>query len=164
MATKATKSMAAGVILIAVGAILLVTRIAPVQSAPAWLLGLGLAFGLLGVFQRTYAALVAGMVLLGVGAGMVLGDLGLAGLTLRAWRLIALGVGFVGIYLLALLLRLNRAWWPLVPGLVLVAVGLAPFLQRLVFVPPEVEALIRSWWPLLLVAVGLVVLARALRR
>ena len=164
MAAKRTSSMTAGVLLIAVGGVLLATRFIPVQTAPAWLLGLGLAFALIGIVQRAYGPLVAGMILLGLGAGMVLGDRDAFGLTIRAWRLIALGAGFALIAPIAALLQLKRHLWPLVVGLVLMAVGLAPFLRQLFFVPPWAEAAVRTWWPALLVGFGLVVVVRALRK
>jgi len=164
MAGRKTGGLAFGVILIAVGAILMATRLAPVQTAPAWLLGLGLALSLIGILQRRVAALVGGMVLLGVGAGMVLGDLQALGLGIRAWRLVALGLAFFGIYLLGALVGLPRRWWPLVPGVVLVGLGLAPSFRDLLFIPPEVEIAVRTWWPAVLVVAGGWLVVKALRR
>lgn len=164
MAGKKGSGLALGVVLIAVGSILMVTRLAPVQTAPAWLLGLGLALSLIAILQRRYAPLVGGMVLLGIGAGMVLGDLHALGLSIRAWRLIALGLGFVGVFALGALIGLGKRWWPLVPGVILIALGAAPFLRDLLFIPPEIEIAMRTWWPAVLVLGGLVVVVRALRR
>lgn len=164
MARAASKQITVGVVLIAVGGVLLATRLAPVQSAPAWLLGLGLAFSLIGIIQRAYGPLVAGMILLGLGAGIVLGDRDALGLSIRAWRLVALGAGFALIVPIATLLQLKRRLWPLVVGGILVVAGLAPFLRRFLFVPPWAEEAMRTWWPALLVVFGLVVIARALRK
>lgn len=156
--------LAFGVVLIAVGSILMVTRLAPVQTAPAWLLGLGLALALIGILQRRYAPMVAGMILLGVGAGMVLGDVRALGMSIRAWRLIALGLGFLGVFALGALIGLSRRWWPLVPGIVLIVLGVAPSLRDLLVIPPQLEILVRTWWPVALVVAGLVVVIRSLRR
>jgi hypothetical protein len=153
-----------GVILLTVGAVLLVTRFVPLQAAPLWLLGLGLAFALLGVFQRRYPALVAGMVLLGVGAGMVLGDVEPAGVAKGAWSMLALGGAFVLLYAVDRLLRLRGQWWPLVPGVILLAIGAARSAVIFRLVPPAVEIAVRTWWPLLLVAFGLGLVIAALRR
>ncbi|MEW6336625.1 MAG: hypothetical protein AB1625_04410 [Acidobacteriota bacterium] len=155
--------LTAGIVVLTIGLVLLVTRIAPVAAAPAWLIGLGLAGALVAIVQRSYGALVAGMILLGVGAGMALGDGGAFGWPHRAWRLVALGVGFAGIWAVAAILKLNRHLWPLAVGGVLVALGAAPFVRRLTFVPPGVEIALRTWWPVALVAGGLLLVLKALR-
>jgi hypothetical protein len=163
MAQSKSTQMTFGVILLALGFVLLVTRLAPVSAAPAWLLGLGLIFALLAIFRRSYGALVAGMILLGVGSGMVLGDYGVAGLHVRTWRFLALGMGFLGIWLIALILQLNRHWWPVVVGGALVVVAGAPVVRRIVFIPPAVELAVRTWWPAALVVAGILLVVRAVR-
>lgn len=163
MARARSRQFAVGVVLVAVGAILLVVRLTPLADAPAWLLGLGLAFGILGVVQRSYAGIVAGCVLLGLGAGMALGDRQGGGISRGSWLLLALGVGFVAIYLVDLLLRLGGRWWPLVPGAVLVALAMARGVRPF-HVPPAAEAFLRAWWPAGLVVVGLWLALQGLRR
>ena len=164
MARTRTSNLAAGVILVVVGGVLLVTRFALMATAPAWLLGLGVGLALIAIVSSSYRALVGGMVLLGLGAGMVLGDRGVAGLASGAWILLGLGAGFVGVWLLALVLGLNRHWWPLVPGTILLALGGARFLRRVAVIPPEVMVVVRTWWPAALVVTGVWVLVRALRK
>jgi hypothetical protein len=164
MAAKKAGPVTLGVLLIAIGAILLATRLAPIETAPAWLLGLGLAFALLAIFQRSYAALVAGMVLLGLGAGMVLGDVTAGGMPMRTWRLLGLGAGFLGIWVLGAVLQLKKHWWPLLAGGILVAVGAAPFLRQYTLIPPQVEILVRTWWPAALVIGGIAIVLASLRR
>lgn len=164
MARRQSGQMTLGVILLAVGTVLLATRFVPLQSAPLWLLGLGLAFALLAVFQRRYPALVAGMVLLGVGAGMVLGDVELAGVAKGAWTMLALGAAFVLLYAVDRLVGLGSHVWPLVPGVVLLAVGAARSAIIFRLVPPAVEIAARTWWPLGLVALGVGLVVAALRR
>lgn len=164
MARARSSQLSLGVILAAVGAVLLATRFAPIETAPAWLLGLGLAFSLVAIFQRSFGWLLAGMVLLGLGSGMVLGDRAALGLPIRAWRLIALGAAFLLVWALAKVLQIKVHWWPLVAGLVLLVLGAAPFLRHLVFVPPSVEAAFRTWWPAALVVAGAVFIISALRR
>lgn len=155
--------LTAGAIILTVGLVLLVTRFAPVATAPAWLIGLGLAAAFLAIAQRSYGALIAGMVLLGVGAGMALGDQDALGWPHRTWRLVALGAGFVGVWAVASILKLDRHWWPLPVGAVLIAIGAAPFLRHLTFVPPGVEIALRTWWPAVLVVGGLLLVVKALR-
>jgi len=163
VARTRSRQVVVGVVLVAIGAILLAVRLTPLADAPAWLLGLGLAFGILGVVQRSYAGIVAGCVLLGLGAGMVLGDRGGGGVSKGNWLLLALGLGFVAIYLVDLVLRLGGRWWPLVPGIVLVGLAAARGV-RLFHLPPSAEAFVRTWWPAGLVIVGLWVLLQGLRR
>jgi len=157
-------SLALGTGLLVVGAVLLATRFGSVESAPAWLLGIGVGLALIAILGRAFAPLVGGMVLLGLGAGMLLGDRDVAGLRAGTWTLLGLGAGFVGIYLLGLILQLKPHWWPLVPGLVLLAVGGARIVRHFAFVPPQVIIAMRAWWPAALVVAGLWVVVRAVRR
>ena len=77
--------------------------------------------------------------------------------------LLGLGAGFVGIWLLSLVLKLRSHWWPLVPGLVLLAVGGARLYRHFALIPPPVMIAVRTWWPVLLVVAGVWILVRALR-
>lgn len=163
MARARKSNLGFGVILVVVGAVLLVTRFALMQTAPAWLLGLGVGLALIAIVTPAYGALVGGMVLLGLGSGMLLGDRGVGGLSSGTWILLGLGTGFVMIWLLGLLLKLKSHWWPLVPGAVLLAVGGARFYRHFVIVPPEVMVAVRTWWPAFLVVAGAWMLIRALR-
>jgi LiaI-LiaF-like transmembrane region len=163
MARTRKSNLAAGVILVVVGGVLLVTRFALMNTAPAWLLGLGVGLALIAIVSSSYHALVGGMVLLGLGAGMVLGDHGLAGMSSGAWIQLGLGAGFIGIWVLALILRLNRHWWPLVPGSILLVLGGARYLRNVAVIPPQAMIAVRTWWPAALVVVGVWVLVRALR-
>ena len=139
MARARKSNLGFGVMLVVVGGVLLVTRFALVGTAPAWLLGLGVGLALIAIVGSSYGALVGGMILLGLGAG------------------------FVGIWVLALILKLRRHWWPLVPGVVLLAVGGARFYRHFALIPPEVMVAVRTWWPALLVVAGAWILIRALR-
>jgi hypothetical protein len=163
MARTRKSNLAFGVILLVVGGVLLVTRFVPVETAPAWLLGLGVGLALIAIVNASYGALVAGMVLLGLGSGMVLGDRGVAGIRAGTWLLLGLGAGFIGIYVLALILKLRSHWWPLVPGFILLAVGGARYVRHFTLLPPEVVMAVRSWWPAVLVVVGMWILIRTLR-
>ncbi len=164
MARTRRPNLTLGLILLVVGVILLVTRFVAVETAPVWLLGLGAAFALIAIVNASYGALVSGMVLLGLGAGMILGDRGTAGIPEGTWILLGLGAGFVGIYVLALILKLNRHWWPLLPGVVLLVAGGWRYVRRFAFLPPEVVIAIRTWWPAALIVAGGWMLFRALRK
>ena len=163
MARTRKSNLAFGVILLVVGGVLLVTRFVPMETAPVWLLGLGVGLALIAIVNGSYGALVAGMVLLGLGAGMALGDREVANIRAGTWILLGLGGGFIGIYLFALILKLRSHWWPLVPGVVLLAVAGARYFRHFTLLPPEVVMAVRTWWPAALVVVGVWILARALR-
>ncbi len=164
MARARRTSLGFGVMLVVVGGVLLLTRFALVDTAPAWLLGVGAGLALIAIVSSSYGALVGGMVLLGLGSGMLLGDRGVAGIPSGSWTLLGLGAGFVGIWLLSLVLKLRSHWWPLVPGLVLLAVGGARLHRHFALIPPPVMIFVRTWWPVLLVVAGVWVLVRTLRR
>lgn len=86
-----------------------------------------IGLGLLAVFfvTRAYIALIFGAILTGVGAGLIVSDLFFPrsdadgpGATL------GLGFGFVGIWVVSLLMRLKEHhFWPLIPGGILLLVG-----------------------------------------
>jgi hypothetical protein len=164
MAKSRKANLAFGTGLLVVGAVLLATRLGTVETAPAWLLGIGVGLALIAILSRSYAPLVGGMVLLGLGAGMLLGDRGVAGLRAGTWMVLGLGAGFIAIYLLGVILQLKQHWWPLIPGVVLLAVGGARFVRHFALLPPQFVIAARAWWPAVLVVAGVWVVVRALRR
>ncbi len=164
MARSNPAQMTLGILLLAMGGVLLVTRFVALDAAPAWMLGLGFALALIAIVRRHYGSLVGGMVLLGLGAGMVLGDSAVAGWRMNTWILTGLAAGFLGIYLIALLLKLKSHPWPLVVAGVLAAIVAARFARDFALLPPAVVIAIRTWWPAALVVVGLLLLFRGLRR
>jgi len=163
MARARRSNLGFGVMLVVVGGVLLLTRFALMATAPAWLLGLGAGLALIAIVGSSYGALVAAMVLLGLGSGMLLGDRGVGGLSSGGWILLGLGAGFIGI------------WLPRAPAqaqqpLVASRAGLRPvgrwgcrFYRHFALIPPEVMIAARTWWPALLVVAGAWILIRALR-
>jgi hypothetical protein len=163
MARKSSSQITLGILLLAVGGILLATRFVALDTAPVWMLGLGFALALIAIVRRHYPALVGGMVLLGLGAGMVLGDRAVNGWRMSTWILGALAVGFVLVYLIAMLLKLKSNPWPLVVAGVLLAIVAARFVREFTLLPPAVVIAVRTWWPVALVVVGFLMLLRGLR-
>jgi hypothetical protein len=164
MARTSSFQITLGVVLLAVGGVLLLSRFVAVAAAPLWMLGLGLVLAVVAIVRRLYASLVGGMVLLGTGAGLVLGDHAVAGWRLSVWVLAGLAAGCFGIYVIALLLKMNRHPWPLVAAGVLLAVVAARFVREFNVLPPSVVIAVRTWWPAALVAVGALLLFRGARR
>jgi hypothetical protein len=69
--------------------------------------------------------------------------------------LVALGGGFLAIWVVSLVLRLaEHHWWPLIPGGILSVVGV------LVMAGGEARRLL-EWWPIILVLIGVVILIQA---
>lgn len=144
--------MHAGLVLIAVGlGLFLLDRFEGIGDE-AILLVIGSAF-LIGYFvQKRYGLLIPAGVLLGLGAGGAvdrrLNDYGDP-------TVIGLGAGFVAIFLISRIYEGKAHWWPLIPGGVLLAVGI-----------PQGERLF-DWaldnWQLILVAVGVLLLIGAWR-
>jgi hypothetical protein len=161
-ATSATEPTAAahrdngaltfGAVLVTVGAVLLAGRLNHVVAAGGPALWLGAGFLMWWIFSGNYGLLVPAGVLGGLGAGLMLGEAGFYGNAAA----LGLGAGFVAIYLLDLLRQRRRSsWWPLVPGAVLIAVGL---LQN----TTGWGSLGNLGWPLFLIVAGVVVVGVAL--
>jgi hypothetical protein len=163
MPLKRKPQVAVGVGVLALGAVLLATRFVPISSAPAWLLGLGLALALLGLVQRAFGWLVAGLPVLGLGAGLVFGDIPLGGLPKNSWTLLGLGAGFLSVVPLARMLSIRAHWWPAVVGALFAATGVLRAVRDVELITPRVEIAVRSWWPVGLVLVGAWLVMRAAR-
>jgi hypothetical protein len=117
----------AGVMLVAIGVALLLINLTGVGGVAVVLLG-GLAFLATHLATRSYGFLVPGGILTGFGAALVAQDLGLV----ADVALIGLGAGFLLIPLVQLLTGADRQpgwWWPLIPGGILVGLGLIEHLQ-----------------------------------
>jgi hypothetical protein len=147
------------VILIAVGIAGLASRIwQPTADIGGWIVALiGVVF--LGAFAytRLYGYLVPGSIMTGLGLGIVASqaikfasDEGEGGAVV-----LGLGVGFLGIWAIGTLVNVaQHHWWPLIPGGILAAVGTA-----LLIGGGAIEAL--DYWGIILVAIGVIVIARA---
>jgi Na+/H+ antiporter NhaB len=61
-------------------------------------------------------------------------------------------LGFIAIFVLQLIVARQSHWWPLIPGGLLVLVGIAEGIS-------QAQVLIEKGWPLILVLVGLLILA-----
>ena len=143
-----------GSVLVVIGAVLLAGRFSDVVAAGGAALWIGLGFLTWWAFRGTYGLLVPGGVLTGLGLGLMLGEGGFYGNAVA----LGLGAGFLAIYALDALRRRQRSsWWPLVPGIVLVAVGLLQHTSGW-------DALGGLGWPLLLIVVGLIIVGGALSR
>lgn len=137
-----------GLILIALGITLLLGQY--LDSVPGvFLTLLGLVFLIPYALTRIYALLVPGCLLAGIGIGLLFDR---PPLSTEVAVPIGLGLGFIAIFVVQLIVARAVHWWPLVPGGILVLVGVAQGI-------PQAQTLLEKGWPLLLVFIGLVILA-----
>jgi hypothetical protein len=123
-------------------------------------LGYSLAFFLVGggflvayFYRKEFAFLVPGCIILGLGLGSLGAD---SLLSFDASMPFWLGCGFIAITAIALLYQRVFTWWPLIPGAILILLGL-PDAQRIM-------QQIFDNWQLILVAIGVLIVIRAFAR
>ncbi len=114
------------------------------------LFAIGGAFLAAYFMRRNYGLLIPGCVLVGIAFGAV-GEETVFGL--GDFSAIGLGLGFIAIYVIDLVYRGKTHWWPLIPGGILVVVGIGA--------SPQLERLFSVGWPLFLILIGLLLLAGA---
>jgi hypothetical protein len=139
-----------GLILVALGLLFLANELFPFVRLAASLVFLAIGVGLLllwGARRRT-AALYAGTILTAIAIPAVLRDLGIV--VASGTTTLALGLGFLFIALIRYLERGGWGWQGWL-GLILVLVGGAS----------TSDALAQLGWPIVLVVVGVIVIARA---
>jgi hypothetical protein len=116
-------------------------------------------FILLAVFvvRRDYGFLVPGSILTGIGIGLALEPAVVDGMQ-GSVMMLSLAGGFLGIWVLGSIYRLRQNhWWPLIPGGILTLVGLVQLSRT------DAGSALRLW-PIILIIVGALVLARTLTR
>jgi hypothetical protein len=143
-----------GSALVVIGAVLLAGRYSDAIAAGSPALWIGLGFLVWWAFHGNYGLLLPAGVLTGLGLGSALGEIGFYGNAVA----LGLGAGFLAIYALDALRRRRRSsWWPLAPGIALVAVGLLQHTSGW-------HALGDLGWPLFLIILGLIIVGGALSR
>jgi hypothetical protein len=146
----------AGLILVVVGLAVLAREWFALTDAIV-LGAIGAAFLLAYAFTRRYGFLVPGMILGSAAVGNGLQDSGndpSGGLVA-----LAIGAGFLGIYLVDAFVRDGSRWWPLIPGTILALIGANALVEAAV-----ATDLVARLSPLVLVIAGAIILAAAWRR
>ena len=141
---------------VAIGVFLLLAQV--VSNIGEWIpLLVGLIFLAAFVSRREYGFLIPGSIIAGVGAGVILQDTVPAEVS-GAVMVLCIAAGFLAIWVVGALLRLpENHWWPFIPGGILALVGAAQLSEANVGGPAR-------WWPLIIVALGLLILARSFLR
>jgi hypothetical protein len=148
------------IILIVVGVVGLAARIwQPTGGVGGWVVA-AIGLGFLGAFfyTRIYGYLIPGGIMTGLGLGIVASQsfTWASGESEGGLVVLGLGAGFLSIWAIGSLVQLaQHHWWPLIPGGILATVGTA-----LVIGGGAIRAL--DYWGVILVAIGLAVIARAL--
>lgn len=150
-------TMILAIILIAVGVASLAVNVVPDAGGVIVLvIGLGLLAAF--AFQRHYGYLVPGGILTGLGAGILASQaLDVVDEVAGGLVVLGLGLGFVSIWVIGALAKVKEHHpWPLIPGGILVTVGSA-----LLIGGQAIDLL--QYWPVILIAIGIVVLWRGWR-
>ena len=142
-----------GVILIVVGVTLFAVQALDLD-ADVIVLVIGVVFATAFVATRRYGLLIPAGIMIGLGTGILLEDLGMRGEPV----VLGLGLGFLAIYGVDLLVSGARSpgrWWPLIPGTILTVVAGAESTFG-----AEGTRVIQQGWPILLIAAGAWLLLR----
>lgn len=153
-----TDQLVGGAVLIGIGVLVLLGQYFE-DFGRFVLLVLGVGLLVIYAITRNPGTLIAGGILTGLGVGILLADTFFEDEVAAAAIVIGLGGGFIGVWLVGLLMREQATrLWPLIPGSILVAVG--------ALLLAGVENLEQYQWvgPAILIGIGLLVLVAALRR
>lgn len=143
--------VAAGLVLILLGAALLVLERLDSSPDHLFLILIGGVFAAGYFYRRNYGFLVPGGILVGFGSVLALGDL-YEPLADAESGVLGIGLGFFLIYIVSLLYERRNRWWPLIPGSVLVLAGFPDW---------EWTDQVFDYWPVGVMAVGAFLLFRS---
>jgi hypothetical protein len=154
--------LTAGIILIVIGLGLLASRFLSLDNL--FPLGLGMIFILAGVLKRSAGLLIPGGIISGVGLGIVVTQNGLlAGMGVfdsGALMLLCMAVGWFSIIVLSKLFTDETQIWPVFPGGAMAVIG---SLMLMGANGLEVLKFLGSYWPAVLILIGISVMVQAWR-
>jgi hypothetical protein len=147
-----------GLLLLGIGLLMLLTNFTRSNVLGDLILpGLGLLFLAWAFYTRRFGLTVPGCILTGLGIGVLLesrvsipGDSDSGGVVV-----LGLAAGFLAIALIAPFFEQKRVFWPLIPGGILALVGILQFMGDIGLQGLNV---LGTFWPVILVAVGLYIL------
>jgi hypothetical protein len=144
-----------GIILIAVGVGGFAVNAFP--QAGGWIVAIvGLALLAVFAYTRLYATLIPGGIVTGLGLGIVASEL-LTNYNDNGGLIVGgLGLGFIAIWVIGALFSIPEHHpWPLVPGGILLTIGVLLALG-------DTTTQLLTYWPVVLIAIGLIVVVRAM--
>jgi hypothetical protein len=151
MDDKARGRVVLGGILIVLGIGLFALQFFEGFSEAFYLFLIGGAFTAWYLYRRAYGLLIPGCIMLGLGLGTVGEE---TFMSFKGLEEVGLGVGFVALWVIPLIYEGKSIWWPLIPGAILVIVGLSEGNEAF-------QRLFDVGWPLIIVFIGLLLLATA---
>jgi|ERR1700693_2390045 len=160
--TRRSRSFVGPVILIVIGLGALVSNLGGDWFAAAFVpLAIGIAFLAAYAASPKYGYLVPGGILIGIGAGLLAASLyRVTDTDTGAYAAIGGGIGFLLIYALDFLVSASAArWWPVIPGSLMVMAG-----AGMVSGNRELIRQLGLWSPVLLIALGVVILLARFRK
>jgi hypothetical protein len=150
-----------GALLVAIG--LLVLLVQNVQAETLGLLflpALGGFFLIAGIASRQVGFLIPGGILTGLGLGAIFTQnpaLAATPTTQGGVFFIGFALGWLLITVLSKLVAHDTQWWALIPGTIMALIGVALMLGGAAL---NVLEFAGGWWPLILVALGLVIIVQ----
>jgi len=146
-----------GAVLVVIGAGILLGQLFT-DAEQYILLGIGVLLLVLFAVSRNPGTLIGGGIVTGLGTGVLIAA-NTTGDIAGAAVLFGLGLGFVGVWLVGTLMRIEETTiWPLIPGAILVVLGFV------VLAGPEMAEAFAWLWPVLLIVLGVVVIGAAVLR
>ena len=146
--------IAAGAALIVIGIIALSLQYFEEPGRAIVLLVAGGSFIAAYFYSDIYGMLIPGGILSGLGLGSLADWQDVA---VRDANAVGLGIGFAAIYLIERVHRRRAHWWPLIPGVILIGSGLGARFG-------DVGHILWRWAPVILVALGVLMVVKAIRR
>jgi hypothetical protein len=154
-------AMVGGALLVAIG--LLVLLVQNVQAETLSLLflpALGGLFLIAGIIGRQVGFIIPGGILTGIGLGVIFTQNAQIAITETAQGgvfFIGFALGWLLITVLSKLFTSETQWWALIPGAIMALIGGGLMLGGAAL---NVLEFAGRWWPLILVALGLVIIVR----
>jgi hypothetical protein len=154
------KQVVTGLALMALGLWALVGQFVQMPDmGMLFLPALGLIFVVWGIAVREGGLMIPGGILSGVGVGAYLVQvLPVEGSADGGLFLLSLGLGFAAITVLTAVFTDNTHWWALWPGAILSLIGGALLLGGVAL---SVLAVVGTYWPVILIVIGVWVIVRS---
>jgi hypothetical protein len=112
-----------GLALMVIGLISLTEGLLPTGMRMSFLIAAGLLFLVWGAVVRSAGPIIAGGILSGIGAGVVLAEQVFTGANRAGVIALVIGLGFLLIFPLTAFFTSSPQWWALIPGGILTIVG-----------------------------------------
>ena len=155
------EAMVGGTLLIAIGVLVLLAQNIKTEALGLLFVpALGGLFLIAGIIGRQVGFIIPGGVLTGIGLGLIFTQNPQAAGTETAQGgvfFIGFALGWFLITVLSKLFTSETQWWALIPGVIMALLGGALMLGGAAL---NVLEFVGRWWPLLLVALGLVIIVR----